>query len=149
MTCCRILTDAAGEDWPFGRTLATGYYDGPFEGFTECTTCGRAYSFRKLDWGDGQDVRVFSFAPLAISLRDIAARLLPNADAQATFMLVPPLPAAEDNFCEQLLAQRPTHVVACQGWPGRALSCRDATKLDLDSVSDWFAFLGLSRSAID
>ena len=146
MKCCRVLADAAGEDLPFGRTLATGYYDGPVEGFTECRTCGRAYSFRKLDWDDRQDLRVFALAPLAISLKDIAAKLLPNADEQATLMLVPPLAAAEHDFSKKLLAQRPTHVVACQGWPGRALSCRDVTKLDLDSVSDWFAFLGLPRS---
>ena len=54
--------------------------------------------------------------------------------------------AAEDDCRKQLFAQRPTHVVACQDWPGRALSCRDVSMLDLDSVRDWFAFLGLSRS---
>ena len=62
--CCRSLPrDARSVPSPFVRLVAVGYYDGPTHGLVECGGCGRLYAFCKLDWDDGQDVRIFSLAP--------------------------------------------------------------------------------------
>ncbi|MBI2374006.1 MAG: hypothetical protein HYV07_08410 [Deltaproteobacteria bacterium] len=49
---------------PFARLVATGYYDGPIDGLVECATCSTIYSFRKLDWDNQQDTRIFSLSPI-------------------------------------------------------------------------------------
>jgi hypothetical protein len=44
--------------------VAIDYYDGPTEGIVECSSCRALFWFDKLDWDDGQDVRIFSLAPI-------------------------------------------------------------------------------------
>jgi len=75
MKCCKLLAGCVMERVPFERTIASGFYDGRTDGFTECSQCKKAYSFRKLDWDDSQNVRIFGFAPLESELDAIAARL--------------------------------------------------------------------------
>lgn len=73
-TCCRVLVgDLRDVESPFSRLVAVGFYDGPTEGLIECGTCGTVFSFRKLDWDDQQDIRVFSLSPVAnVDLDDLA-----------------------------------------------------------------------------
>ncbi len=145
MKCCRLLADGVAGTLPFERVVATGYHDGPTEGFTECSQCNQAYSFRKLDWDDLQDVRILGFAPLAITLDAIIARLAIGSDKRTPFVLVPPLPESAEKFVKELLAKRPTHVAAVSGWPARSPLWRDITGLNTEAVNDWFSFLGIPR----
>ena len=128
---------------PFQRVVATGYYDGPVEGFTECSECGQTYSFRKLDWDGLQDVRIFGFALLDESLETIAVRLVGESGTTTRVLCVPPLAERDETFVKELLAQPPTRVTAFEGWPGRSSLWRDTSGLDIGSISDWFYFLGL------
>lgn len=146
MKCCKLLVDGVMELLPFRRTIATGFYDGPTEGFAECSECKLAYSFRKLDWDDLQDVRIIGFAPLQISFDAIATRLKINELTAQPVPLVPPLSESLEMFVKELLASRPNYVAALEGgWPGRSSVWRDIRELDLQSVSDWFSFLGISK----
>src|SRR6267154_3692334 len=95
---------------PFGRTIASGYYDGPTEGFTECAHCGKTYAFRLLEWDDSQDMRIFSFADLDVGLDSIASRLSLELKDASKVCIVPPLALPEDNFVKKLLASQVTHV---------------------------------------
>jgi hypothetical protein len=134
------------ESLPFRRTIATGFYDGPTQGFTECSKCKRAYSFRKLDWDDLQDVRITGFGPLQIDLDAIVARLKIKESGDERLPLVPVLSGPLDRFVEELLSHHPWYVAALrEGWPGRSSVWRDIRTLDLESVSDWFSFLGVPR----
>lgn len=70
--CCRhIIGEVRDIPSPFDRLVATGYYDGPTDGLVECGTCGRLYAFEKIDWDDGQNLRIFSLAPVGGSFADI------------------------------------------------------------------------------
>lgn len=145
MRCCTVLIDGVMEPLPFGRTIITDFYDGPTEGFTECSECGAVYAFRKVDWDDSQDVRVFAFAPLEISLDAIAARLGVSVTKGKPYALVPPLGDSNKLFVHDLLATLPRWVAALEGWPGKSSVWRDISGLAPRSVSDWFSFLGLPR----
>lgn len=146
MNCCKSLVDGVMELLPFGQTIATGFYDGPTEGFTECSICKQAYSFRKLDWNDLQDVRIFGFAPLEISLEAFATRLKIRGPAGPRIPLLPPLSDPLEKLVKELLASHPSYVaVVSGGWPGRSSVWRDIRGLDLESVRDWFSFLGIAK----
>src|SRR6478672_1120145 len=119
MLCCKELTHNTPDELPIQRVLATGYYDGPTERFTECAICRQAYSFRRLDWDASQDLRIFGFAPLDRSLGFVIQQALPNAPTTQKFHLVPPLSGQSREIIDQLM-HRSASVVAMYGWPSRA-----------------------------
>ncbi len=146
MKCCKLLADGVMEFLPFRRTIATGFYDGPTEGFTECSECKQAYFFRKLDWDALQDVRITGFGPLQMSLDTIARRLKLKQLSNSPLLLVPPLSDSLEAFVKELLANHPSRVAAVTGaWPGRSSVWREVRGRDLQSVSDWLLFLGVSK----
>lgn len=149
MKCCKLLTDGESEALPFRRVISTGFYDGPIEGFTECSQCGQAYAFRKLDWDDLQNVRIIGFTPITLSLDAIAKRLSVDINAHPFFSLKGPLAQSDDDFVEGLLSQHPAQVAAFEKWPGTSLVWRDISKLDLKSVTDWFSFLAIPKMKAD
>jgi hypothetical protein len=146
MECCKRLTDGTVEAMPFARTIATDYYDGPTEGFTECSQCGQTYSFRKLDWDDTQDLRIVSFAPIVVKLGQIATRLGVNLERPVVRPVALPLPESVERFIQELLTQRPTRVAAIEGWPGQSSRWRNVAEIDVNTVSDWFSFLGVRKN---
>jgi hypothetical protein len=145
MRCCKLLVNGVLESLPFERTIATGFYDGPTDGFTECSKCKQAYSFRKLDWDDAQDLRIFGFAPVDIGLDTIAARLGVRIQEPPGVPLVSQLNASQEAFAKGLFLKPPVHVAAVEGWPGRTPVWRDIRGVDLSSVGDWFSFLGIAK----
>jgi hypothetical protein len=146
MICCKCLVDGVTQTMPFQRTIATGFYDGPTDGFTECSECRTAYSFRKLDWDDLQDVRITGFGPLQTSLDTIAARLKINQADVGRLLVVPSSSESLDQFVKEAFVNPPVYVAAIAGgWPGRSTVWRDIRGLDLQSVKDWFSLLGISR----
>jgi hypothetical protein len=145
MKCCKFLVDGSYERLPFERAIATGYYDGPTDGFTICSQCGQAYSFRKLDWDELQDVRVFAFAPISIKFDVIFKQYAGDSDDQNTVVLARTLTEAESEFVRQLFTIPPTRVTTFEGWPGHSSSWRDVTGLNLDSIDNWFSFLRIPK----
>lgn len=146
MTCCRLLTDGVMQALPFQRTIATAFYDGPIDGFTECSECRTTYSFRKLDWDDSQDVRVTGFAPLQSNLDDIAIRLEINRVEGGRLSLIPPLNNSLEQIVKDLFSHRPLYIAAISnGWPGGSAVWRDLRGFDLQDITDWFWFLGIPR----
>jgi hypothetical protein len=144
MKCCKLLADGKPEPLPFERVLATGYYDGPTEGFTECRQCKLAYAFRKLDWDDAQDMRIFAFAPLEISFEAIAALISPLAKSNPV-VTVSPLGETEQKFVQGLFAYPVTHVAAFEGWPGVSSLWRRIGTVDVSVPRDWFAYFGIKK----
>jgi len=98
-----------------------------------------------LDWDDMQDVRVFAFSPVSISLDALAERLRTPLAADAEFSLVAPLLEDDGIFVQELLTQPPTRVAAFRGWPGESSSCRDISRTDTREIGDWFSFLDITR----
>jgi hypothetical protein len=145
MKCCTLLTNGTQGNLPFDRVIATGYYDGPIEGFTECSKCRRTYSFRKLDWDALQDVRVFSFAHLPVALDTIVDRLLPPEKHGSRFILISSLSAADEDFVQDLLRQPASYVGAFRDWLGPPSGWRNVAGLDLREINDWFTFLGIPK----
>jgi hypothetical protein len=140
-----MLIDGALETLPFKRTISTAFYDGPTEGITECSQCGQVYSFRKVDWDDLQDVRIFVFAPLNSSLDAIATQLGISLGTAAFRPLVPPLNEQNESIVETLFAKQPKWIAVIESWPGQSLVWRDISGVDLKMVHDWFSFLGISK----
>ena len=146
MTCCKILVRGQFEAMPFRRVIATGFYDGPIQGFTECSKCGQAFSFRMLDWDDSQAMRIFAFSPVSTTLDTIAERLRIALSTDAEFAMLGPLTEQDDGFVRELEAQPPTRVAAFEGWPGKSSLCRDVTRIDLADITDWFSYLEIPRT---
>lgn len=142
MKCCKQLSDGTLESLPFERVLATSYHDGPTDGFTECAYCHQAYSFQKIDWDDLQDLRIFAFAPLDISLDVIAGRLLPESPVRP-FTLVPPTKEGDDQFVRDLFGKPSTRAAAFKGWPGTSSLWCDITGVDLSVPRDWFQYFAI------
>lgn len=145
MKCCKNLVDGKLEELPFERVIATGYYDGPIEGFTECSQCGQTYFIRKLDWDDTQHVRIVGFAPIEMGLHVIAARLSIDMGKRAPISIVPPLAESEERFVKELFAHQLTRVVAVENWPGHSRLWRNVSDIDPENVRDWFSFLEIQR----
>jgi hypothetical protein len=146
MKCCKLRKDDESDPLPFDRIIAIGYYDGPTDGFTECSQCHQTYSFRKLDWDDAQDVRVFGFSPVQVSLETIIAKLGVDFSKWPRVAIVPPLAGFEDRFVKELFNQPPTHVAAFKGWPGESPLWRNIMGLDTSRIHDWFSFLGIPKA---
>ena len=147
MMCCKLLLRGQFEALPFRRVIATGFYDGPTDGFTECSQCGQAYSFRMPDWDDSQEMRVFAFAPIPTSLDAIAEQLGMALAADTEFALLGPLAEQDQMFVTDLENHSPTRVAAFQGWPGESCSIRDISRIDVTEIGDWFSFLGVTRKS--
>jgi hypothetical protein len=127
-----------------GRTIATGYYDGPTEGFTECSNCGQTFHFRMLTWDDGQDVRVFGFANLETPLDTIVSRLRLHVPYNGIALVQSDSDSGSTMFLHSLTTQPPVFAAAIKSWSHEVLACKALQATDLRSVSDWFAFLDMS-----
>jgi hypothetical protein len=146
MECCQWIESQTQASMPFGRTVATEYYDGPIQGFVECSVCGKVYSFLKLDWDDSQDVRIFSFAPLGILMDKLIHQLESNLSQRGTLFLASNLSGTTEELVRVLLGSRPTRIVAVEGWPGRCLASKKASALNMGGRADWFQFLGIRKN---
>ena len=133
---------------PFGRLLATNYYDGPVAGILECNSCKTLFHFEKLDWDDGQDMRIFAVA-------HIPSRGFQEVDdfsstSRSTREWI--LDAARDidiiSIVDGMIADAmsPHLVVATTNLLGILASCRIIDRID---DTDWFHEFNLSRKRID
>jgi hypothetical protein len=79
--CGTAATTDGRMAWPFHRTIALGYYDGPTNGVIECANCSGEFRFDLLDviWNAPLDVpRIFSLAPLPEDSLDRLAAVCPQ-----------------------------------------------------------------------
>jgi hypothetical protein len=137
---------------PFRRIVATGFYDGPTEGFAvgeETETC----SFRLLDWDQGQDLRVFRIAAIpGVSLDDAVAVLRNEGPPSSPIWLLPaPLGEAAERFVQRAneLA-RPVAIVVTRDLLGTLDLWRPITgEPRLTGSRDWLTELGFPREIND
>ena len=155
--CCEHSKQERNFASPFTRALVLGYYDGPTEGLTECSRCGKVYKFDLLAWDPaGQDLRVFALAPLPST----ALRRLIEANARyekPRWPLWVPLwqfPSDEDReamkrLTEQVLREAgPAEwVIATYDLLGQIASSKKSTVAELSQTTDWSSFLGLGTEA--
>jgi hypothetical protein len=102
--CCAERPDGRQLRSPFSRVVATGFYDGATEGFTECDTCRTLYEFSMLEWDEGQDVRLFKMEEKAGGLFDELVEMVRSNQQQPRWPIwVPrfPLPDAAEKRIQE------------------------------------------------
>jgi hypothetical protein len=50
----------------FSKVISIGWYDGTTSGLALDSPCSQAFRFDLVDWGPGQELRVFSLSPIAV-----------------------------------------------------------------------------------
>ena len=146
--CCRLLFgDLRRVVSPFVRLIATDYYDGPTEGIIECGACSRVYSFRKLDWDQGQDVRIFALSPIpGCAISEFEARAAGEVVSKwPSWVLMEEteteIAATVDGIRD--MASPAEFIVATED----LLSLIEAWRpVGLSDDVDWFSELGLNRA---
>jgi hypothetical protein len=156
---CRDLESAVGKrSDAFSKILALGWYDGPTDGVAQCATCSAVYKFHMLDedrdWEDGQDVRIFSLAPLPAGALDKIVEVCPGAATAGWPVWAPTWrfesdaqqKTAEDTVTRILDSAGPAQfvVVSDDGLQSVEM-CRPVKMEELATIEDWFALLGLPR----
>lgn len=145
--CCRqVIGERRTVSSPFLRLVATGYYDGPTDGLVECGACKTLYVFHKLDWDDGQNVRIFSLAPTRGSFAELE-RTASTSLASSTWILTG----------DERVGPAPVYVQRCLDTAASVefvVASRDLLKVievwrpsGLQQGIDWFAELGCDRAA--
>jgi hypothetical protein len=140
---------------PVTRVLALGFYDGPTNGLLQCGANGPVYKFDLLDevWdAEGQDLRVFSLAPVfstaLAQLAEAYANLLtPRWPVWAPIWSFPTASeqAAMEALTDQVLQQAgPVQwVIATRDLMGPIAAARAVTSENGSRITDWPHFLGL------
>lgn len=154
----------------FGRTILTGYYDGPTAGFLECQGCLGIYVFQLVDWDSEQEVRVFAMGRLPEKTFDELVAELCRFFGEARwpdwFLHWIPDSQVRRIANERIAALRggviPQFVVAWRRKDNVILRVRRLGSDDIPDVRDWlgdwhsatypgsrdwFQFVGLSRDA--
>lgn len=146
-TCCRqLIGELRLVTSPFVRLIATEYYDGPVDGLVQCESCGLIYEFHKLDWDNGQDLRVFSLAPTRVAL-DAFDALFTRADSATVLLTADRVEGADIGVRRAIEAAGVVEfVVASRDLLKRIEVWRPA---GVPQGIDWFEELGLSRAAED
>jgi hypothetical protein len=150
--------DCLNTEQPFSRVVALGYYDGPTSGVAECRACLACYRFELLDelpdWDAGDDLRVFSLAPLSPEAFERLVNASPGSEAARWPLWVPRWEFASeaerqeaDRTVQQVLdsAPPPCQAIATRDNLSEVVACRRVTSEELASVRDWVAFLGLGE----
>jgi hypothetical protein len=130
------------------------YYDGPTSGAVQCAVSANAYRFEMLAidadgafdwdaWDQGQEIRIFGLAPLSSESFDQIEQLLSG------FSPSEPLESDAEAAILSLLAEAgPAGIVlATHGIEGTILGAREVTADEMDTVRDWFFFMGLTKSS--
>lgn len=134
---------------PFTRVFATGFYDGPTEGFLVHHAHQELFFFHLLDWDDGQDVRVFAVQVLhGVSVQDALNRFSPNVPESDPIWIVPEsLDERTAQFIEAARrTARPVAIIATRSVLQTIEVWQDVDEDFSFKKQDWIASLGLSRS---
>lgn len=142
MTVCEHVRGTHPSASPFFRLLATGYYDGPTDGFVECNVCRQAYAFHMLDWDDEQDVRIFGLAPVRESFESIWREILELPPSEEPITLVSPLVGQASLNIERLESQPIQYVVGVENLL-RDIVAGEPVEQGEVGKRDWFAWLGM------
>jgi hypothetical protein len=134
---------------PFGKVLATGYYDGPTEGFLVHKTRDELFFFHLLDWDDGQDVRVFEVAVVpGIALDNAVEVLSMSSPPKWPIWLLPaPLDESGEQFIEHARKiARPVAVAVTRNLLHTFDVWQEVDEEFVSSGQDWLKTFGLKRS---
>jgi hypothetical protein len=156
--CCRESTHLRTGKSPFSRVIALDWYDGPRAGLLQCGECGREFRFELLDEvindDEGQDVRIFSLAPLPTHSMERLSDALSRYQTPVHPVWVPlwQFPTAEeestlDRLTDQILDESgpPELAIATPDLMGEIVAAKAITTEDLAGVADGFSFLGIVR----
>lgn len=151
--CCKQLASVTDSASPFSVVVALGYYDGPTSGVAECAQCKLAYRFDMLDWDEGQDIRIYSLAPLPPDSWDNLTKLLPDSLRPGSVWVPNWIfeSTAKETETQQkidriLEGAGPIQlVIASDGLTKSVPRARQVGAQDLIAGRDWFSFLGLQK----
>ena len=130
----------------FSTILATGYYDGPTDGIAIGSE-NNVFTFRLLDWDDGQDMRVFAVSRVANAGRqDLAETIRTKFAATSGTQLLPPQLSPENEAAVAELATRSNliAVVATTDLLGDVAAWQPVGA-SLPEGTDWLQRFGLPR----
>jgi hypothetical protein len=161
--CCRDLPRRNGVKSPFAKIIALDWYDGPRAGLLSCGQCAREYRFEPLDevynGHQGRDWRIFSLAFMPEgSMKRLADAFAPyetpwGIHPQVWVPLRDKFPSLAEEFAMDRLTSRllceassPELAIASSDIAEEILAARKLKAGDLDSVKDWFAYLGVART---
>lgn len=139
---------------PFSKAIALGYYDGPTSGVVQSERNLTTYKFQLLAWDAGQDMRIFSMAPLSSQSFERLVNLLSQIQPPLWPLWVPiwNFPSQEtanivEREVERILGQAdfPGLVVAMKSIMSEIVSVKVVMPNDFDRTEDWFAFLDLDK----
>jgi hypothetical protein len=138
---------------PFTRLVALGYYDGPTQGILECGAAGDTYKF---DLIDGDDLRLYSLAPLPKGSFDEVVRLL-TPYQQPRWPAWCPLWSFPSDSVRQEVEKETDRilsgagpgewVVAAEDVLGEIVSARKMPVGQSGQSLDWFSLMKLDRQA--
>jgi len=165
--CCQDLQGLYEQKSSFLKVISFGYYDGPTSGIAQCAKCSAAYKYDMLDWDEGQDVRIFSFAPLPSGIFSEIVKVCTKLEKPRWPLWVPrwdfpstSLKTDVESRISRLFdsARRPTFVLASKDITKKILASKKLEEIDQEfvqdyfssgekkDVRDWFAFLELRKT---
>jgi hypothetical protein len=136
---------------PFDRILATGFYDGPTDGFVMGPDDDSVLFFQLLDWDEGQDVRIFALSRIEdLGFSDLASQLGSRPNEMSAVVVAAAESDVVDDFLKRACARaKPFAVVATRNLLGTLDIWLDVEEdFDFSVHCDWFQELGLRRAAI-
>lgn len=156
--CSKEVSSFIGSDSPFLEVIFIRYDDSPTSGVVRCKSGSNTYRFEMLtrdidgrydrqSWDQGEEIRIFSLAPLSTKSYELFAGILSQPESQRKI--------AEDEiyFAEvySILekAGPPELVIATHGINTKIIGAKEVTLRDNVSVQDWFFFLGFTDSTRD
>ena len=162
LLCGRPIAAWRGTASPFAKIIALGFDDGPSTGVVLCQGCSGAYRFELIAidvdgtfdhaaWDRGEELRVFSLAPLPEGSFDriVAALAAIEAPRWPTWAPGVDLRAPElDRLIESDIASilhgadRPTLVVVAAGLLQPFVTIRESPEPNGRTPTDWFALFG-------
>lgn len=145
MICCKEIAQEGIIDSPFYRILATGYYDGPTEGFIECSICKGTYVFRMLDWDDEQDMRIYAMALIDANLKEINLKIMQQEEMSSSVVIVPPLTDVRKEMVDSFFSVPFSRIAVAYDLQKELLIWKEIVNKEFAKGVDWFSRLNLAR----
>lgn len=151
--CGLDVSFLVGKTVPFTQIVYLGYDDGPTSGAARCPASPETYRFELLTrdydgtydweaWDRGQEIRLFSLAPLPLEAYERLGEILSREELRQKLVEDEAYYDEVASILEQ--AAPPDLVIATHGLNTRIIAASQVTVNDMANTQDWFAFLGLA-----
>jgi hypothetical protein len=167
VVCCQHVSFLTGARSPFSKMIVFGYYDGATSGVVLCGGCSAAYTFEMLAldgdgkydrqaWDRGEEMRIFSLAALPSQSFARLVDTLTRIEAPKWPVWVPSRASSQEQLLQVVdkevnaivsAASHPGLVVASSALLKKIAVAHEVTTEQINTVQDWFSFLGLVRQA--